>query len=219
MREKESTALTIDLVIENRDHFFIIGLIGGIASGKSTVAHFFEKLGAYVINADHLGHKALELPSVKEKLFASWGEKVFQDKEVNREALAKIVFQNQSDLKKLESIVHPSIMEQIQQNFQELVQKNKTIVVFDIAILDQLGIHADCDIVIFIEASENIRKKRSIENRGWSEGELEKRSKFQKSLEAKKKLAHCKINNNGILEEIEPQVQSIWENIPSTYKN
>ena len=99
----------------------VIGLSGGIASGKSAVARLFSDFGARLVNADRIGHEVLHLDDVKSQIFEIWGEEVFKDGEVDRKALAKIVF-DQADprqLPKLEAITHPLIRQQIEREIDE----------------------------------------------------------------------------------------------------
>lgn len=138
----------------------IIGLTGGIGSGKTTVAKQFEALGVPVYIADLEARKIMELSSTLQKITAEFGDSILDSQKLNREKLANIVFQNPQKLQKLNSIIHPLVKE----HFQNWVQKNKeaAFVIKEAAILFESGSYKDCDKIIAVTAPLEIRIKRVL---------------------------------------------------------
>ncbi len=138
----------------------IIGLTGGIGSGKTTVAKQFEALGVPVYIADLEARKIMELSSTLQKITDEFGDSILDNQKLNREKLANIVFKNPQKLQKLNSIIHPLVKE----HFQNWVQKNKEadFVIKEAAILFESGSYKDCDKVIAVTAPLEIRIERVL---------------------------------------------------------
>jgi dephospho-CoA kinase len=176
----------------------ILGIVGGIGSGKSHVAALFARHGAHVIDADQLGHQALMNPDIKKKIMANWGESVFNPEgEVDRKKLAAIVFSRPTEKARLEAIVFPFIGEGIVHAIKRH-QADPTVKLFilDAAILLETGWKEHCTAVIFIEASEATRLKR-VAGRGWNADELHRREASQWPLEKKRAACQHMIPNEG----------------------
>jgi dephospho-CoA kinase len=150
----------------------IIGISGGIASGKSEVARRLADLGAVVLNADQLGHEVLLEPEVKQALRERWGETVFHDDgTVNRGAVAARVFgstaEHELDRRFLEHITHPQISLRLRQRLETLQAERVPAIVVDAALLFEAGWHQLCDHLLFVDAPSETRRQRAAE-RGWS---------------------------------------------------
>ncbi|WP_026706413.1 dephospho-CoA kinase [Flavobacterium soli] len=139
----------------------IIGLTGGIGSGKTTVARRFQALGVPVYIADLEAKKIMELSSTLQKITDEFGDSILDNQILNREKLANIVFKNPQKLQKLNSIIHPLVKE----HFQDWVQKNKeaNFVIKEAAILFESGSYKDCDKIIAVTAPQEIRIRRVLE--------------------------------------------------------
>lgn len=139
----------------------IIGLTGGIGSGKTTVARRFQALGVPVYIADLEARKIMELSSTLQKITDEFGDSILDNQILNREKLANIVFKNPQKLQKLNSIIHPLVKE----HFQDWVQKNKeaNFVIKEAAILFESGSYKDCDKIIAVTAPQEIRIRRVLE--------------------------------------------------------
>jgi dephospho-CoA kinase len=176
----------------------ILGIVGGVGSGKSYVASLFAKQGACIIDADHLGHLVLLNSSIKQKIKALWGEAVFDDQgEVDRKLVANIVFTQPQEKAKLEGIVFPFISQGILNTIHQYETDNRVkLFILDAAILLETGWKDHCDAVIFVEASEATRLKR-VASRGWSAEELHRRESSQLPLEKKKAACQHTIPNEG----------------------
>ncbi|MCL2744232.1 MAG: dephospho-CoA kinase [Planctomycetaceae bacterium] len=178
-----------------------IGLIGGIASGKSFIAELFRQLGAAIINADETGHRVLMLPEVKAAALQRWGQNVFNsDGELDRRKVAKIVFadspEGRTELDFLERLTHPLISAKTERQQLELRESGCPLCVLDVPLLLEAGLDKNVDSVVFIDCDFSIRLKR-VKERGWTEEDLLRREKMQLSLEEKKKSADAVILNNG----------------------
>ena len=138
----------------------IIGLTGGIGSGKTTVAEQFETLGVPVYIADIEAKKIMDLPETIQLVKGKFGNSIFDVAILNREKLAKIVFENPEKLQKLNSIIHPLV----KRHFQEWVQKNKDsiFVIKETAILFESGSYIDCDKIITVVAPLELRIARVL---------------------------------------------------------
>lgn len=185
----------------------IIGLLGGIASGKSRIAALLVERGAQTIDADALAHGELERPEVREAVAAAFGPEVLDaGGAVDRRALAARVFDDPAALAKLEAIVHPGVIAAIG---RALEATDAPAIVLDVPLLAESGLAALCDELIFVDASRETRVARA-RARGWSEAELARREARQRPLEEKRAAATAVINNDGDLERTRRQVEEFW---------
>ena len=189
----------------------IIGITGGIGSGKSTIARMLADLGADLVDADAIAHEALRRDDVEDAIRSEWGPDVFGlDGEVDRKALAKIVFAEGGRIERLEAIVHPPVIEHIR---RQLAVSTAPAVVIDAPLLTETKLNEQCDAVIFVDAPDDERQRR-IEHRGWSADELHNREARQQPLIEKRKLSHYVIENGNTLSATQEQVVEFWnENI------
>lgn len=139
----------------------IIGLTGGIGSGKTTVAKQFETFGVPVYIADTEAKKIMDLPETIELIRNEFGNLIVENDKINREKLAKIVFDDPEKLQKLNGIIHPLV----KNHFQEWIKKNKKadFIIRETAILFESGSYKDCDKIITVEAPLQIRIERVME--------------------------------------------------------
>ncbi len=193
----------------------VIGIVGGIASGKSLVAKCFQRLGAAVLDADRIGHNVLRQDSVKSAIRDFLGEGVFDSRgEVLRAAVAEKVFgldsTSRDRLTRLEQITHPWIAEQMRNEIQRLRQStNVPAVVLDAPVLIKAGWDKMCDRIVFVDADVQTRQRRAL-SRGWSTDEWRRRESLQTPLAQVRKLADSVIDNSAAPESIEQQVREIW---------
>ena len=148
----------------------VVGLIGKIGAGKTTVSNLFRNHGAMVIDADALTHDALRNESVKEQVRARFGTSVFTGNEIDRSRLAEYVFGNQPEqknaLKDLEAIIHPRVRSGLEARLQAIAQREvvhgagRTVVVLDVPLLVQAGLHNRCDRLIRLECEDSVRHQR-----------------------------------------------------------
>ena len=193
----------------------ILGLLGGVASGKSLVARQLTELGAVVLDADRAGHEALRLPSVEAAARQRWGDAIFGlDGHVNRARLAKIVFapppEGLRERKYLESLTHPEIGRRLAAEAEAEAKKTDCpLIVLDAALILEAGWYKLCDCFAFVEVPREIRLVRASQ-RGWTEEDFLAREAAQESLESKRAHADVIIDNSGSAEHTKAQVQRLW---------
>ncbi len=190
----------------------VIGITGGIASGKSTVAKMLGSLGASVINADKICHQLINTEEIREKISKKWGNNVQnKDGKINRRTLGKIVFADKAKLLTLNRIIHPKVIKQIKSQISELTDKDKTnVIVLDAALLVESNLTNLCDTILFVDARKHICTKRARKSRKWPLHETTKREKFQYSMRKKKEMADIIINNNSSKLNTLNQVKDFW---------
>jgi dephospho-CoA kinase len=187
----------------------VVGLIGGIGSGKSVVASMLAEMGGHVIDADRLGHEALRQPDIAAQVVQRWGERVLDESgQIQRRRLASIVFADVAERKALENAVFPWIERRIHEELIKAEQDpHLSFTVLDAAILLETGWGENCNHLLFIKAPREERLRRLAANRGWSAKEVEAREQAQMSLEEKAARAQAVIENNGNLAQTRSQVE------------
>ncbi len=195
---------------------FIIGLTGGIASGKSTVAAMLVEKGAYLIDADQLAREAVEPGQPAWQEIVDWlGKSVLlPDRNIDRARLADIVFNNQQELKKLNTIVHPRVGSRLLE-LSEKIKKDDpdAVVVYDIPLLIEAGMQKLVDLVLLVYVPRDTQILRLRQRDKLSRLEAEKRLGTQKPLEDKKKDADVIIDNSENLAETARQVDRFWSGL------
>ncbi len=198
----------------------IIGLTGGIVVGKSTVASMFKDLGAKIVDADKLGHSVI-LPHrpAWEKITRLFGKGILQnDLTIDRGKLGKIVFANQTLLKKLNEITHPEIIKLIKKEIN--FAKNKThnqekILIIDAALIYEAKMDRLMDKIIIVYINKDEQVKRLIRRNNLSREEALQRIKSQMSMKEKVKMAEYVIDNSNSLDKTKKQVEKTWEELMS----
>ncbi len=196
----------------------ILGIVGGIGSGKSAVARLLGELGCPTLDADRIAHDALETAEVREAVRARFGAGVFEagGDRVDRKALGKRVFDNAQELEALNGIVHPVVVEEIRARARAHGHRRATapsdVLVLDVSLLATSPLRSECDAILFVEADLETRIARCRE-RGWDEEELERRERFQATLEEKRRLARWTIDNSGTIDETRRQARQVLVDI------
>jgi len=187
----------------------IVGILGGIASGKSTVTQMLVELGAEALDADRMAHEVLETPDTRKMLVKWLGRKILRtDGTVDREAIAERVFSRPKDLERLENIVHPAVIQRIEEKIREFQGKGteKGLLVLDVPLLVSTSLKGRCSAFIYVDVPWEVRRRR-VETRGWDAEELERRESFQVPEKEKRELANFVIDNSGSVEETRRQVR------------
>jgi dephospho-CoA kinase len=195
----------------------ILGLLGGVASGKSTVAEMFHKLGAAVLDADRAGHEVLRMPAVRAAIGGRWGKDVIgPDGEIDRSALARIVFAPPPDgprqLAELEKIAHPEIRKRLRAEADQFAQQGAPLVILDAPVMLKAGWNALCDAIAFVDCPVDQRLARAAA-RGWTAEEFRRREASQESIAEKKALADFVLDNSQDVSYIQAQVERCWQSL------
>lgn len=185
----------------------VIGLAGGIGSGKSEVAKALAGLGALVTDSDKEAKAALERPEVRAKLVEWWGQDVVSKYGgTDRKVIAQIVFEKPEERARLEALIHPLVRATRGEMIARAAAAGVSAVVIDAPLLYEAGLDKECDGVVFVDTPREQRLARVRATRGWDEGELSRREKAQLPLEQKKARADLVVSNTGNLEELKAQV-------------
>jgi len=189
-----------------------VGLTGGIGAGKSTVADLFSKKGAVIIRADQLARQVIEHDSPGfQKVVALFGpEIVDQDQNIDRTKLAQIVFSNDQALKDLENIIHPLVRDKTNEIMDK--QTPETIIVNEVPLLLEKQMQSIYDFLVIVISSEKNRLARLADN-GINLEQAKARMAKQVDDEARKAAADFLIVNDGSLEQLEADVQKIWQTL------
>jgi len=192
----------------------IIGLTGGIGSGKSTVAQFLVELGAVVIDADKVGHELLRSPEIHQEVVETFGKQVLDSGgEIDRSKLGKVVFDNPEALEQLNQIIHTGILIVIQGLLDDYRQQGVAVVVLEAALLVETGSTSMADVVWVTVASEPAVLQRIKDRSGLSEAEILARIRSQASAGERAKYADVIINNDGNLDELRGEVERLWQGL------
>lgn len=190
----------------------IIGLTGGIASGKSTVSKIFRELGAEIIDADIKAKEISEREDVIKEIGNIFGKEVINSEgKIDRLKIKEIVFNNKEKLKKLNGLIHPKVMEEFKK-IKENTGKND-IIIFDVPLLFESGMDKMCDKIILVFTDKKIQIKRMLERDGITEELAEKIINSQMSLEEKLNKSQIHLKNNGTLEDLRKKSETIYREL------
>jgi len=200
----------------------IIGILGGIGSGKSTVAAEFAKLGCKVIDADKIAHELLDEPTVKEKIVGLFSRAILDSKgKIDREKIAEVVFVDAESvsakaeavagkLSSLNEIIHPLVLQRTEELIEQYNrQKQVKAIVLDMPLLVEVGWDKRCDKIIFVDCEQKLRLDRA-KRMGFDKNQVKFRGNFQISLDNKVEVADNNINNNSDFSALAKQVTDIF---------
>lgn len=187
--------------------FAVIGLVGGVGSGKSTISAWVAERGPIVrVDGDRIGHAVLRSPFIKEKLVKAFGTEILDIAgEVDRQRLGQQVWGSSPERlaarQSLEAIVHPSIREEIQRQIETARATGKWGVLLDAAVMLETGWAGQCDRLVFLNTPDSRRRDWVLQQRGWTEQQWQEREKSQWSLEQKRQRADFILDNTGDLQQ------------------
>jgi dephospho-CoA kinase len=190
----------------------VIGLIGGIGAGKSTIATALASYGGRVVAADPIGHEALTNPDILTRISEIWGPRgvLKDDGQVDRKKLGAIVFPSPVERSRLEHLVHPYIGRRIREEVVKAQNdKNVKFVILDAAIMLEAGWNEVCDKLVYVDAPRALRLERVMETRGWSEEDLANREFVQMPTEKKKERADAIVDNSGSTDRVREQIEDL----------
>ena len=193
----------------------IIGILGGIASGKSTVAAEFGRLGCAVISADVLAHDLLREEPVREQLLRRFGRQILQPTgQIDRARLAELVFGDAEKLCALNKVIHPRVLQRTEELIEQYKQcEHAQAIVLDMPLLAEVGWANRCDKLIFVRCDGVQRFRRAKQAGRMDEREIKIREKFQISVDKKASLADNTIDNNSDFSTLVRQIQAIFSEI------
>ena len=190
----------------------IVGLTGGIASGKSTVSNIFREFGIKIADADKIAREISEREDVVAETAEIFGREILDcDGKIDRAKLKEIVFSDKEKLSALNNIIHPKVTDEFKK-IKENTSKND-IIIFDIPLLFETGMNKLCDKTILVYVDRKTQIKRMFERDGITEELAVKIINSQMSLEEKMTKSQIHIENNGTLEELREKVQEVYNQL------
>jgi dephospho-CoA kinase len=193
-----------------------IGLVGGVASGKSHVAQMLVELGAGLLDADRAGHAVLaEDTEVHQALSQQWGDAVFTaDGLVDRAAIARRVFREGDAAKQerqfLENLLHPRIGKRLEALRTQFADEGRPAAVLDAPLLLEAGWRPLCDVLLMVDAPRDLRLQRARQ-RGWTDAQFSQREAAQWPVADKRRAADVVISNDGSLPDLRQRVLEFWQ--------
>ena len=205
----------------DRTRGIIVGITGGIACGKTTVSALLAEKGAIPINADEIGHQLLKADSpVIDELTDAFGQNILDASgDVSRKKLGAIVFKDKTARERLNSILHPLIIQRSRAEARQRVAEDPTcVVLLDAPLLIEAGAYDTVDLIVVVTASPETQLRRTVERsiaqgRPLTETEVQARIDAQMPVTEKVKYADVVIENEGTLEALCPQVDELWERL------
>lgn len=201
--------------MENPGKKPIIGILGGVASGKSTAAAEFAKLGCKIIDADKIAHELLERKDVKEKVVSVFGEGILDSAgNIDRKKLGDIVFADAGKLSLLNKIIHPLVLGRAEQLIEQYNRENQVkAIVLDMPLLVEVGWAKRCDKLIFVDCRRQLRVDRAKKIGIMTKNQLKIRENSQISLDSKTAITDNTIDNNSDFSGLAKQVADIFSRI------
>ena len=176
----------------------VIGMAGGVGSGKSTVARAFASVGCLVSDSDAQAKEILTRAEIIDILVSWWGEEILtNDRAVDRSRVAAIVFADEAERRRLEGLIHPAIKQTREELVERALREGADGVVVDAPLLFEAGLDEECDAVVFVDTPRAERLRRVQGSRGWTEEELDRRERAQIGLDEKKSRSDHVIRNSG----------------------
>ncbi|HRT67290.1 MAG TPA: dephospho-CoA kinase [Bacteroidota bacterium] len=195
----------------------VVGITGGIGSGKTTLAKIIEEFGYKVIYTDDLAKKIMkENQNVRKRIIETFGENSYNsDSTINNKYISEIVFggteESKRKLHELNRIVHPAVIDEMIKETEQLEKNGEEIVFIESALIYEIGIEEGFDYIIVVDAKEDIRAKRAAKRLGITIEEVQERMRQQNYTQVEKNLADFVIGNNGTIEELKDRARFIIE--------
>lgn len=189
----------------------LVGLTGGVGSGKSTVASMLRKLGAEVMDADEASHAAYEpgTPGFA-AVIREFGDAYLRDGRIDRRRLGELVFRDADARRRLNAIVHPLVREWMVARTAEAADRGAEVVVQDVPLLFEIGLERLYSSVVLVYVAEDMQVERLVHGRGFTPERAREVIAAQMPIEEKRRLAQHVIDNSGTIEETRAQVEQFW---------
>jgi dephospho-CoA kinase len=207
--------MIIEFAKMNKRRKKIIGIVGGIGSGKSTAAAILGGLGCAVIDADKIAHESLEKNLIKKRLQKVFGIDIINRKgKIDRRKMAEAAFVSRKKAAQLNGIIHPPVLAKIEQLIKECIKRPRVkAIVLDIPLLAEIGWMKRCDKVIFVSCSRKNRLQRGKKKGIFNGKKIKNFEKFQFSIDRKQKIADNTVENNGSRTNLRKQIARIFPKI------
>ncbi len=200
----------------------VIGVTGGVGTGKSTVAKMLGELGARVLDADVIAHEAMRAGSVAwRRIVEEFGEDLLQpDRAIDRQKLGALVFADGEARERLNAIVHPQVIKAMRRTLHAWKKNGRDLLVaLDVPLLLEANLASMVDVVVVVRADPDVQRRRLAAQRGWSAEEIERRIGAQWPLSAKEERADVVVENNGMLSETRRHVRQLWKTQSAAQQN
>ena len=191
----------------------VIGLTGGIGTGKSTVSRKLREKGYPIIDLDVISREVITYPEVIDELVRNFGNEILEEqnevsgkKSISRNKLRQTVFKDEKKVAVLNSIMHPPIIEEMRRQIKELRQKHKTVFV-EVQLLFEVKLEKEFDMTVLVYADRKTQIERVLKRDGRSEGEVQEIINAQMSMDEKRKLSNYIIENNGNSEMLDLEIE------------
>jgi dephospho-CoA kinase len=192
----------------------LVGLTGGVGSGKSTVAEMMRELGAEVVDADEATHAVYEPGSPGfDAVVREFGDAYVDGGRIDRSRLGELVFRDDDARRRLNSIVHPLVRDWMAQRTAEAAERGAELVVQDVPLLFENGLERLFSSVVLVYVPEEVQVERLVSGRGFAPERARAMIAAQMPIENKRGLAHHVINNSGTREETQAQVKAVWKQL------
>jgi len=193
----------------------VVGITGGIGSGKSSLARLLAQRGASLVDADRIGHQVLEQPAVRAALVAAFGSRIaLADGRIDRRELGRRAFASREAYEQLTRIVRPPLEAQLWKEVEEAEGPAAgNIAVVDAALLFEWGVEDRFDLIVVVDAEEGLCRRRAAARQGLGQAEIAQRLAWQLPPAEKKARAHIAVENNGTLQELEKAAGQVWRRL------
>lgn len=191
----------------------VIGIAGGIGSGKSTVAGYLAEAGCVVYDADKEVTELYKRQDVLDEVKRWWGEEAVQGGELDRATIARIVFEDESQRDRLEGLLFPLLHKRRHEMIEDAADDDVEAVVIDAPLLYEAALDEECDVVIFVDTPREMRLERLKGRSGWDEAELARREKAQLPLDAKRERSDYCVDGSGPAQAVRERVLRLLEEI------
>ena len=189
----------------------LVGITGGIGSGKSSLTAYLRSRGAAVVDADQIGHPVIEQASVKRQLLECFGGEIVDESgKIDRRRLGRMAFADRPSYDRLNSIVQPALSAALWKEVEVLRERGAAIVAVEASVLFEWGDRKSYDAVVVVDADEELRVQRVLQRGRLSRQEVATRMAFQLPSDEKRAMADYVIENNGTLHDLERAAERLW---------
>ncbi|MCA9273466.1 MAG: dephospho-CoA kinase [Phycisphaerales bacterium] len=191
----------------------VIGLAGGIGSGKSFVAAMLAEAGCVIYDADREVTALYKRQDVLDTVRSWWGDEAVIDGEIDRATIARIIFEDESQRDRLEKLLFPRLHERRRELIESASRNEVKAVVIDAPLLFEAALDEECDVVVFVDTPRGVRLERLRARSGWDEAELSRREKAQLPLDAKRQRSDYSLDGSAAPEELRRRTLSLLDEI------